>query len=72
MDKITTIGFAEELKNAFHDKRRGVHGKVIIERRYCSEGILFTSPDVGVVGMEACESAHYWTRGLKILGWQMK
>jgi len=34
MDKITTIGFAEELKNAFHDKRRGVHGKVIIERRY--------------------------------------
>ena len=73
MDKITTIGL-DLAKNVFHVMCCNQHGKVVSKRMLRRSEVMtfFAHIDPCLVGMEACASAHYWTRQLEIHGHQVK
>lgn len=73
MTEITTIGL-DLAKNVFHVVGCNQRGKVIVKRMLKRNKLLeyFINLPSCLVGMEACASAHYWTRKLKVAGHQVK
>jgi transposase len=73
MDKITTIGL-DLAKNVFHVVCCDEHGKVVGKKMLRRSKVLeyFSNLPRGLVGMEACASAHHWARELEALGHEVK
>ena len=73
MNKITTIGL-DLAKNVFHVVCCDDNGKIIRKKMLKRSQVLsyFANLPAGLVGMEACASAHYWARELNTLGHQVK
>jgi transposase len=73
MSKITTIGL-DLAKNVFHVVCCDEHGKVVKKKMLKRSQVLdyFANLPTGLVGMEACASAHHWARELGALGHQVK
>ncbi|MCP5443301.1 MAG: IS110 family transposase [Chromatiaceae bacterium] len=73
MNKITTIGL-DLAKNVFHAVCCDENGKIIRKKMLKRSQVLsyFANLPAGLVGMEACASAHYWARELNTLGHQVK
>ncbi len=73
MSKITTIGL-DLAKNVFHVVCCDEHGKVVKKKMLKRSQVLeyFANLSTGLVGMEACASAHHWARELGALGHQVK
>jgi transposase len=47
------------------------HGKVVMKKQVKREqmAVFFANLPAALIGMEACGSAHYWTR--KLQGWDI-
>ena len=73
MSKITTIGL-DLAKNVFHVVCCDENGKVVKKKMLKRSQVLdyFANLPTGLVGMEACASAHHWARELGALGHQVK
>ncbi len=73
MNKTTTIGL-DLAKSVFHVVCCDSRGKVVRKKILRHSQVLkyFVNLPSCLVGMEACASAHYWTRELKVLGHQVK
>ena len=50
------------------------HGRVVVHKRVTRKHLLgfLTKLEPGLVGMEACSSAHYWPREIEKLGHKVK
>ena len=69
MQTITTIGF-DIAKSVFQVHGIDAEGKVIVRRQLKRRYVLsfFEKLQPCLIGVEACASAHYWSRELKALG----
>jgi len=69
MQTITTIGL-DIAKSAFQVHGIDAEGKVIVRRQLKRRYVLsfFEKLQPCLIGVEACASAHYWSRELKALG----
>jgi transposase len=69
MQPITTIGL-DIAKSAFQVHGIDAEGKVIVRRQLKRRYVLsfFEKLQPCLIGVEACASAHYWSRELKALG----
>ena len=70
---ITTIGL-DIAKQVF--QLHGIDGsdEIVLTRRLRRAAVLGFFADLGpcVVGMEVCATAHYWARGLRALGHEVR
>ena len=73
MGEVSTIGL-DIAKSVFQLHGVDVDGAVVIRRRVSRAKVLefFAALPPCLVGVEACPSAHYWSRGLQILGHTVK
>lgn len=73
MNKITTIGL-DLAKNVFHAVCCNQYGKIIRKKMLKRSQVLayFANLPQCLVGMEACASAHYWSRELSAMGHEVK
>ena len=71
--KITTIGI-DLAKNVFQIHGVGEHGKVMVRKQLkrAEMSKYFANLTPCLIGMEACGSAHYWTRKLEGYGHTVK
>ena len=69
MQTITTIGL-DIAKSAFQVHGIDAEGKVMVRRQLKRRYVLsfFEKLQPCLIGVEACASAHYWSRELKALG----
>lgn len=69
MKQITTIGL-DLAKQIFQIHGAGAEGNVIINRKLRRAEVLrfFEKTPPCLVGIEACGSAHYWSREIAALG----
>jgi hypothetical protein len=73
MGEVSTIGL-DIAKSVFQVHGVGVDGAVVIRKRVSRVKVLefFTALPPCLVGIEACPSAHHWSRKLQILGHTVK
>ncbi|HEB93422.1 MAG TPA: IS110 family transposase [Gammaproteobacteria bacterium] len=73
MDKITTTGL-DTAKNVFHAVCCDARGKVVRRRMLKRKEVLefFARLEPGLIGLEACASAHHWARQLTTLGHEVR
>ena len=69
MGEVSTIGL-DIAKSVFQVHGADVDGAVVIRKRVSRAKVLefFSTLPACVVGIEACPSAHYWSRELRALG----
>jgi transposase len=69
MDEVSTIGL-DIAKSVFQVHGVDVDGVVVIRKRITRAKVLefFAALAPCLVGIEACPSAHYWSRRLQVLG----
>ena len=67
--KITTIGI-DLAKSVFQVHGVDEHGKAVLRKQVKRQDMAsyFANLRPGLIGMEACGSAHYWARKLTELG----
>lgn len=67
--KVTTIGL-DLAKNVFQAHGVDKRGRRVFSRQLKRSQLIefFTKLEPCLIGMEACGSAHYWTRRLQQLG----
>jgi transposase len=67
--KITTIGI-DLAKNVFQVHGVDERGKAVLRKQLKRKDVVtfFANLECGLIGMEACGSAHYWARKLAELG----
>jgi transposase len=73
MGEVSTIGF-DIAKSVFQVHGVDIDGVVVIRRRISRAKVLefFAAVPPCLVGIEACPSAHHWSRRLQILGHTVK
>ena len=73
MGDVITIGF-DIAKSVFQIHGVDVDGAVVIRKRVSRAKVLefFAAVPRCLVGIEACPSAHYWSRKLEVLGHTVK
>jgi hypothetical protein len=73
MGEVSTIGL-DIAKSVFQVHGVGVDGAVVIRKRVSRAKVLefFAALPPCLVGIEACPSAHHWSRKLQILGHTVK
>jgi transposase len=73
MQTITTIGF-DIAKSVFRVHAVDAAGQVVIRRQLKRRSVLafFEKLPPCLVGIEACASAHYWSRELHALGHKVR
>ena len=69
MGEVSTIGL-DIAKSVFQVHGVDVDGAVVIRKRVTRAKVLdfFAALPTCLVGIEACPSAHYWSRRLQVLG----
>ena len=69
MGEVSTIGL-DIAKSVFQVHGADVDGAVVIRKRVSRAKVLefFSTLPACVVGIEACPSAHHWSRELRALG----
>src|SRR4029077_17242325 len=69
MGEVTTIGL-DIAKSVFQIHGVDAAGTVVVRKRISRTKVLefFSTLPCCVVGIEACPSAHHWSRGLRALG----
>ena len=67
--QITTVGI-DLAKNVFQVHGVDAQGKTILRKQFKREqmAVFFANLTPCLIGMEACGSAHYWSRKLQALG----
>jgi len=73
MGEVSTIGL-DIAKSVFQVHGVDAHGAVVIRKRIRRAKVLefFAALPPCLVGIEACPTAHYWSRGLRALGHTVK
>jgi transposase len=73
MGEITTVGL-DLAKNTFHVIGCDVHGKEVKRQllRRAQVMAFFANLPPCLIGMEACASAHFWARGFRNLGHEVR
>jgi transposase len=66
--KVTTIGI-DLAKNVFQVHGIDDHGKAVLKKQIKRDemAVFFSNLTPCLIGMEACGSAHYWARKLRLL-----
>jgi len=69
MGEVSTIGL-DIAKSVFQVHGGDGHGAVVIRKRIRRAKVLefFAALPPRLVGIKACPTAHYWSRGLQALG----
>jgi transposase len=69
MQTVTTIGL--DIAKSFQVHGVDVEGNVVIRRQIKRRYVLafFQKLPLCLVGIEACASAHHWSRVLRAIGW---
>jgi transposase len=67
--QITTVGI-DLAKNVFQIHAANEHGKAVLRKQLRRDQVapFFANLPPCLIGMEACASAHHWTRKLVSLG----
>lgn len=73
MGEVVTIGL-DIAKAVFQVHGGGVDGEVLVRRRLTRARMLpfFAKLPRCLIGIEACNNAHYWARALTALGHEVK
>ena len=73
MDRVTTIGM-DIAKSVFQVHGVNASGEMVIRRKLKRRSVLpfFRKLSRCVVGIEACATAHHWSRELSVLGHEVK